>query len=224
MNKYNLPMGHRNQTCKSALFVVPGDKTLAKEGKQYSIYAEKPGVVKKALKMFAEIHRGKDIKTAFDGKKLNEGYGKNMGEEDLGGFETSPTLEERRERLEKELSIINKLLETLTDKMIQDTDLDNVSKCTFVNSSVKIIGILSQRIKELRQLVLKKKNALHNLMKKVDGDWRKSSFSNAVSFIQTKIIQRKHILFAFLTEIYMKSALIKHGGQYILNGDSNFHK
>jgi hypothetical protein len=43
-------------------------------------------------------NKGKDVKLSIDGKKLAIGLGDN-GDENLGGFEVSPTLMERKDRL-----------------------------------------------------------------------------------------------------------------------------
>ena len=73
-------------------FAVPSVKSLRKISDQYKLDAEDPGFLNRAISMFAEVHRGKDIKLALDGKKLAFGIGDKLGEEDLCGHEQPPTL------------------------------------------------------------------------------------------------------------------------------------
>jgi RNA polymerase-binding protein DksA len=56
-------------------------------------------------------------------KKLAFGFGrKEPGEEDLGGHEQSPTLQERKAQLQKELMIIQRLEEMISAKPSQLLD------------------------------------------------------------------------------------------------------
>jgi hypothetical protein len=47
---------------------------------------------------------------------------------------------------------------------------------------------MSRRIKELREFVVKRKQHLQNLLKLVEGDWKQSKLSGAISYWQTKLI------------------------------------
>jgi hypothetical protein len=44
---------------------------------------------------------------------------------------------------------------------------------------------MSRRIIELREFVVKRKQHLQNLLKLVEGDWKQSKLSGAISYWQT---------------------------------------
>ena len=85
-------------------FAVPSDPVLKAASKQYTGDAKNPGFLNHSLDAFSKAHHNKDVKISIDGKKLASGFGKRLGEEDLCGFETKPTLSDRRLRFEEEKS------------------------------------------------------------------------------------------------------------------------
>ena len=149
--------------------------------------AQTPGILNEPLKAFAKSRGKIDVKLSFDGKKLATGYGNKLGEEDIGGFEEPPTLQERKLRLEKEQQIF--LL--LKEHFPQSANSNNVVHFSNEDKELIIKGmtVLSVRIKELRILIVKKEAAVNNLMKKVEGDWRKSNMNYAISYMKTRIFQ-----------------------------------
>lgn len=205
-------------------FAVPGEKTLLKEGSKFRLDADETGIMKEALELFASVHQNEDIKLAFDGKKITQGYGKNFGEEDLGGYEEAPTLKARRLRLEDELKSITDSLQYTVNKSVENDSEPNQLNCDekdFLKSSCyKIIGVLSRRVQELRQHLVKKRNAVQNLLKRVTEDnWMKSELSGCISYIQTIIIR---------IEACMKELLdcIDDIGCYVacLNNSRDYHQ
>ncbi|CAC5357935.1 unnamed protein product [Mytilus coruscus] len=83
-------------------FAVPSDPILCKHTAKYTLDAAKPGLLDLSLKIVSEKLKGeKDVKLSIDGKKLASGFGK-LGNEDLGGHETAPILQERQVRLDAE--------------------------------------------------------------------------------------------------------------------------
>ena len=80
-------------------FAVPSLNSLRGVSQKYDLDASRPGFLEEALTLFADMHQFKDIKLAFDGKKLSYGIGKKLGEEDLCGHEASPTLGMKRSKL-----------------------------------------------------------------------------------------------------------------------------
>ena len=67
-------------------FAVPSDTVLYIAGLQYKSDTTKPGVIFQMLRQFAECKSEKDVKLSLDGKKISIGFGKKLGEEDLGGL------------------------------------------------------------------------------------------------------------------------------------------
>lgn len=62
-----------------------------------------PGFFLKSINELASYFGKRPIKIGVDGKKIAQGKGKNMGDIDCWGFETPPTLEDRKLRLQNEL-------------------------------------------------------------------------------------------------------------------------
>ena len=103
-------------------FSVPSNPTLSKETSKYTLDAGIPGLLNIPLDAFANVNKGKDVKLSIDGKKLAIGLGDN-GDENLGGFEVSPTLMERKDRLKTETD--NR---TIIASRLKDTIVDGVEK------------------------------------------------------------------------------------------------
>ena len=62
-------------------FAVPSLNSLHKLSKKYDLDAAKPGFLEEALNLFSDRNQNKDIKLAFDGKKLAYGIGHSLGED-----------------------------------------------------------------------------------------------------------------------------------------------
>ena len=163
-------------------FLVPSDPILVKEASKFRLDASKPGLLEISLDAFATQHKGDDVKLSIDGKRIATGFGK-MGEEDLGGFESKPTLQERQARLASEIKNLDECREVISENQNRG-DIDTIRGAFCI-----AISHLSVRIKELRELEVKKKSLLGNLMKKVEGDWTISKLAPAISYLHTKIVQ-----------------------------------
>ena len=134
-------------------FSVPSNPTLSKETFKYTLDAGSPGLLNIPLDAFANVNKGKDVKLSIDGKKLAIGLGDN-GDENLGGFEVSPTLMERKDRLKTEtdnLTIItSRLKETFVDGVEKVDKMEGDFKGLMKQSLLISITHMSRRIKELR--------------------------------------------------------------------------
>ena len=175
-------------------FIVPSDNILKREGDLYRTEASKPGILKTTLELFAKTQSNPDVKLAFDGKKIAMGFGKSLGEEDLGGYEEKPTLEEREQRLKREISLFDDVLNivcTLSLKHQTIADTPEAEQFKLKTNCLNMVKILSDWVREQRVLLVKKRLAVGNLLKRIEGPWLKSPLANAISFIQTKIIHLK---------------------------------
>ncbi|VDI03707.1 Hypothetical predicted protein [Mytilus galloprovincialis] len=172
-------------------FAVPSDPVLTRECVSFLADAEKTGMLHTSLDAFTKNKTGQDVKLSIDGKKLACGLGV-LGDEDLCGFENPPTLSDRKRNLEIELNTLKEvkdITETNSiDNTINITDLDKDNILTMKQAILISITNLSIRIKDLRELIVKKKLGLTNLMKQVEGDWKDSKLAPAISFCKTKII------------------------------------
>ncbi|CAC5383135.1 unnamed protein product [Mytilus coruscus] len=77
-------------------FVVPSNPILTRESLKYTVNAENPGLLSIPLDAFAVQNIEKDVKLSIDGKKKNAPGLGDVGDENLGGYETSPTLQDRK--------------------------------------------------------------------------------------------------------------------------------
>ena len=129
-------------------FKIPSKAVLSKQSQPFHVDAQTPGVLNEPLKAFAKSRGKVDVKLSFDGGKLATGYGKKLGEEDLGGYEEPSTLQERKLRLDEELQICLSLKKTFP----QSANPNNVVNFSKEDKALIIKGmtVLSVHIKELR--------------------------------------------------------------------------
>ena len=164
---------------------------------KYKMDSSKTGILQQPLNAFAESNRRRDCKLSLDGKKIVVGFKDKMGDEDLAGYEAQPTLSERRTRLNEELSKLNSITEELRDikEISNPTDLSDEEKAGLHTSLTSVIGLLSKRIKELRDMEVKTKLSIEGLMKKVETpSWMKSKVANAISFFKGRSIKTAHLV------------------------------
>lgn len=104
------------------------------------------------------------FKLCFDGKKINSSISDKSGDIDLFGFEGSPTLLEKQERLREEKSVIGNLKYVIQEQSVKNKVLfEEISediKENVLKSIRKVITILSRRLQELRETHLSKEQAL----------------------------------------------------------------
>ena len=102
---------HNFDTVNSCVnFVIPDVKILCEEVKKTQMTCDKPGVIQEILEL---VHPEKSHKITIDGKKINSGFGKIFGDEDLYSHEVPPTLQDRQERLKAELQSFENIAEIL---------------------------------------------------------------------------------------------------------------
>ena len=168
-------------------FAVPSMRVLQRESDKYKVNVSSPGIIHDSLDAFSAIHPNKEVKLSIDGKKIAYGYGKKLGEEDLGGFEEEPKLEERKAELNSEIKTVESLCQRLN---VCEKNLNSITdKASVINDLKKLVNSMSNRIKILRTLSVKKKRYVEYLMQQVTGDWRKSKLANAISFVKTQLIK-----------------------------------
>ena len=172
-------------------FAVPSNPVLLKETSTYTNDTSHPGLLNVALDAFANENRNNEVKLSIDGKKLAIGFGE-MRDEDLSGFESPPTLSERKTRISEEIKQIDNIKNFVEIKPTT-SQLSLNEKNSMKIALLLSIANLSQRINELRQLVVKRRIYLENLLNLVEGDWKKSKMANAISYWQTKLVHSNDI-------------------------------
>ena len=148
---------------------------------------------------FSSAHQGADVKLSIDEKKIAYSIG-DIGEENLYGFERAPTLKERQERLHEKKSIVAEctaeVKKNSSDKVI--ASISGASVTSVKNALMITLTNTSGRIKELRLLIVKPKQTLEDLLKKVDGHWTISPLAPAISFWQCKLLKAEHAVQSLL--------------------------
>ena len=142
----------------------------------------------------------------------------------MGGFEVSPTLMERKDRLKTETNnltiITSRLKETIVDGVETVDKMEDDFKGLMKQSLLISITHMSRRIKELGECVVKRKQHLQILLKLVEGDWKKSKLSGAISYWQTKFIHAQFYIAELLECIdklcYVISCINGTSDNYIL--------
>ena len=146
---------------------------LQAASKEYTEDAETTGFLNISFDAFAKFHQNEDVKISIDGKKLASRFGKEFGEEDLCGFETKPTLSERKLRFQEEMYTL--------EAAKNDADRTSTKAALLIS-----IAIWSVRVIKLREYVVKKNVVLMGLLRKAGSDWINSEFVSPISF------NRKH--------------------------------
>lgn len=165
-------------------FAVPSLKTLQHNCESFRIDLEKTGMIKEGVGLFAKIHKG-DVKICLDGKKIAYGFGRRFGDEDLSGHEESPTLEERKQRLQIEMSVIEKV-----DSFLENLDVEFISESALSVADLReLVVILSNRVKDLRIIQKKNNYVADNLLKDVEGNWRAHKLAGRISHCRTIAIK-----------------------------------
>lgn len=193
--------------------------------------AENPGMLHTSLDAFTRNKTGQDVKLSIDGKKLASGVGGVLGDGDLCGFESAPTLTDRKTTLQAELNTLNEV-KYITEKnslnnVRKISDLDEKNMQTMKQAILISITNLSIRIKELREPIVKKKLGLSNLMKQVDGEWKESKLAPAISFCKTKIIHSQSTIKDLLNCIdnlgYIVACINGTSENYVLGCGAKIH-
>ena len=130
--------------------------------------------------------------------------------------------EQRKRRLSDEQAVINSLITQVTDQSLSVehlNDLDDFHKEKIREELLTAINILSQRVRQLKEVIVIKKRALSNVLKKVEGPWRESKLCDAISFLQTRIIDMKSCVDKSLRDIDHLGYAVA-----VLNGTDNCYQ
>ena len=174
-------------------FACPNKNILIEEKKKFNIECDEPGIILSNLDAVSSITQNKDkaFNLCVDGKKITSGFGKNLGEVNIFGHESTPTYQQKKDRLEIELCVVDNTMKEISRWIEREvtviSELNMDSKNLLHSNVLDIISMNSERIKELRQLKVKLQMSLEKLMKMVEEPWQKSKYSYAISSTKTKL-------------------------------------
>ena len=149
-------------------FIVPDRRALSEEVKL--VPENKPCIMDKMIDKISQADPDKKstYKICVDGKKINPC---SKGEVDLWGYEDKPTFQEKQIRLENENVLLQDVqselerLELLGNGSTED--LDQKKREEVLGKCRDCISLVSQRIRDLRHLKMKKEIFLKKLMENV---------------------------------------------------------
>ena len=147
-------------------FVVPDKQVLVS---QSDMNIKKPGIMTEMLDTLSSYLDEPEVKLCFDGKKINSGFGQHLGDVDMWGYESSPTLVERKAKHENTILQIESMVTSLEDTQVEKNIEQKQQKLKGVTHT------LSQSTKTLRESNLKKSKALEK-WKNDSGSDRQYSF------------------------------------------------
>lgn len=207
-------------------FIVPDRRALSEEVKL--VPENKPCIMDKMVDKISQADPDKKstYKICVDGKKINPC---SKGEVDLWGYEDKPTFQEKQIRLENENVLLQDVqselerLELLGNGSTED--LDQKKREEVLGKCRDCISLVSQRIRDLRHLKMKKEIFLKKLMEKCASDWRSSQFSMVISSIKTNIYQIENCLEDLLetNEIFCHYAAVIANSLYLFSSYSPVH-
>ena len=173
-------------------FSVPHRTIIIAKDDTLSASDIKPGMLDRLVdKVSEQSTPSKTYKLCVDGKKINSSLSGPEGDIDLFGFEGSPTLAEKRERLRIEHCHIQEMSDRIRELNIMGKrTLHNLSEkdSTIVTEKLlTIVHILSVRLKELRESKVHKDLTCEKLKKQAGSDWRKSNLVYVISGLETTL-------------------------------------
>ena len=138
-------------------------------------------------------------------KKITPGFGKNLGEVDLFGHESVPTLVQKMDRREEELLLIEETkirIEKYIDMGIEQVcGMLKESKLELKTCICDILSVLTNRIKEIRNAKVSRTITLDKLLGMSGEPWQKSKYAIAISSIKTRIYEINVLIDEILTVI-----------------------
>ena len=195
-------------------FVVPSMSVLNKVDIGIDKAEVKPGPSEVMLEAISQQDlSAKTFNLSVDGKNVNSCTNTTDGGVDCFGLESSPTKEEILNRKNYELGLVGKLKNYARDLEVRyKINMSQIAEESEKDLMVDIHtthSILSGRVKDLRETIVKKKYSLKKVMDKVvESDWRKSKFELVISHLKTRIYQCENVVDECLNEI---NELIKLG-------------
>ena len=168
-------------------FAVPSLQSLSKQ----KLEPIMPGIIESSISNLSDCLESPTIKICVDGKRIARGKGRKVGVIDCWGFEQSPTLAVKNERLENEQSEIKKAKTLIEDFIEKDHEyIPEESTLTVLLMLQTIVLIISNRLKDLRNIVVSLKLGIQKFMKIGDQTakhWTTSKYAPVISGFKVNI-------------------------------------
>ena len=164
-------------------FAVPSRELLGADT-LIAEHCKSPGIMVPVIKHIAQAtSKYVSYKLCVDLKKLNPGGDK--GDVDCFGYEKTPTLMEKKTRLEKELSVIGNLKNGHQENQVLDSPKADL---------IRLATIISTRTKDLNELLSKRQYSFDKLIEQCGPKWKESKLAHVLSSVQMTIIDTKECI------------------------------
>ena len=172
-------------------FAVPNRNCLEDSNVSKELRDVKPGIL---LDMIKLVHDDgvlqQSYKVSFDGKKVNSGIDSTtMGDINLWEYEGPPTLTERQTEYNSNVTQLEELENLVSQCEARDLSCMSYAfpdmKEKVVDSAKNIITILSQRLRDLRNVRSKKLISLEKIKQMCVSETEKKKYAFAISAVKT---------------------------------------
>ena len=196
-------------------FAVPSLSCLQESNLAEKLKQSRPGMFEDMIELIKkdDVSLRKTFKLCVDGKKINIGkQHKCYGDIDLWGNEGHPTVNEKMEKLDDDIQLLEELSSILEKAMERDvyelTDLNDEVQNALIILGKKILNILSSRLEELRLVKQKKTVTLEKIKSLCTSEVLRQKYSYALSAIRTHVFQINVCIGRLLKSIDVVASMI----------------
>jgi hypothetical protein len=145
----------------------------------------KPGILDAMMDLF---DKDMVVKIATDGKKINACKDQLLGKINLWGYESRPTTAEQQVRMQEEQEVVKNVTNSIEQYEQRGITTIGPSLQVLKQETLKLVRILSNRIKDFREVKVSTNRRLLRLQKQAGEPWHKSRLAPAISGIKTVIL------------------------------------
>ena len=151
-----------------------------------------PGVLEQIIRTLRESSDENEYMLCADGKQVTSGIDSKGGDVDMFGHEGVQTLTERKQKLNRNLALIKEVKERLQNSKTDRIDRDMEE--SVVSDLKNVVSLLSNTIKEGRQLVLKQVFGLNKFKGMAGENWKESRYVYVISGLQASLFQLREFM------------------------------
>ncbi|XP_053397710.1 uncharacterized protein LOC128556471 [Mercenaria mercenaria] len=188
-------------------FAIPSRNTFVDAQNSDIPSTLSPGIIHRAVKAISDSPQSKVNMMCLDAKKVTAGLDDTYGDVDMFGHEARPNLNELRDRLQKEKTLIddikieiNEFVETCEEPGFDESD-KACKKMEILDMIRALLLVLTLKLKEARTLKRKQEYGLEKLKERAGPEWKTSKYIFAISSIQAFLYRVKHFISRALLNI-----------------------
>ena len=144
-----------------------------------------PGVLEQIIRTLRESGDENEYMLCADGKQVTSGIDSKGGDVDMFGHEGGQTLTERKQKLNRNLALIKEVKERLQNSKTNEFNrIDRDMEESVVSDLKNVVTLLSNTIKEGKQLALKQAFGLKKFKRMAGENWKESRYVYVISGLQ----------------------------------------